>query len=270
LGDVWVMDAFSAAHRAHASTAGLAGLLPAYAGRLMAEELAALGQVLDRPERPLAAVIGGAKVSSKIDVLRNLVDKVQALAIGGAMANTFLLARGHTIGRSLAEPELIGVAQDIAARAAAAGAALILPSDVVVAPGLDQGAAARTVAVGQVPDDAMILDFGPQSLATFTSHLADWRIMVWNGPLGAFEHPPFDRATLAFAHAVARRTRDGGMVSVAGGGDTVAALNAAGVTSDLTYVSTAGGAFLEWLGGRVLPGVAALSATPGKGVSDAS
>ncbi|MEQ8369597.1 MAG: phosphoglycerate kinase [Alphaproteobacteria bacterium] len=260
LGEIWVMDAFSAAHRAHGSTAGLAAYLPAFAGRLMAEELAALNRVLATPERPLAAVIGGAKVSSKIDVLRYLVERVQVLVIGGAMANTFLLARGHAIGRSLAEPDLVDVARDIERRAREGGGDLLLPDDVVVAPGLDRGNAAATVKIDQVPAAAMILDFGVASAARLCASLADWRTLVWNGPLGAFEHRPFDQATLAFARAVAQRTRDGALVSVAGGGDTVAALNAAGVSADLSYVSTAGGAFLEWLEGRTLPGVAALAA----------
>ncbi len=258
LGDLYVNDAFSAAHRAHASTEGVAHLLPSYAGRLMQAELEALASALTTPERPVAAVVGGSKVSSKLDLLGNLVDRVNLLVIGGAMANTFLAAQGHDVGRSLQEADLHATARDILARAQAAGCEVMLPIDAVVAAALRPGVETHTVPVAKVPADQMILDVGPQTVALLQARLVGLRTLVWNGPLGAFETPPFDSSTLALAYAVAAATDTGGLRSVAGGGDTVAALRQAGVLDRLTYVSAAGGAFLEWLEGKTLPGVAAL------------
>jgi phosphoglycerate kinase len=259
LGEVYVNDAFSAAHRAHASTEGIARLLPACAGRLMEAELRALEAALGRPERPVVAVVGGAKVSTKLDLLGNLVEKVNHLVIGGGMANTFLAARGIEIGRSLAEHDMAGTARDILAKADTAGCAVHLPRDVVVARELKAGAASQTVPVDACPADAMILDAGPETVAAIAEVFEACRTLIWNGPLGAFEIPPFDTATVAAARKAAELTRAGRLVSVAGGGDTVAALNAAGAAADFTYVSTAGGAFLEWMEGKELPGVAVLS-----------
>jgi len=258
LADIYVNDAFSAAHRAHASTEGAAHLLPAYAGRLMQAELEALDAALGNPVRPVAAVVGGAKVSTKLDLLGNLVTKVNALVIGGAMANTFLAAQGHPVGRSLQEAEMHATALDILSRAKAASCEVVLPTDAVVAGELKPGVATQAVSIDAVPADAMILDIGPASVAALVKHLASWRTLVWNGPLGAFETPPFDAATTEFAKAVADATRKGALRSVAGGGDTVSALRKAGVIDQMSYVSTAGGAFLEWLEGKTLPGVAAL------------
>ncbi len=260
LGEVYVNDAFSAAHRAHASTEGIARLLPSCAGRLMAEELKALDAALGAPERPVVAVVGGAKVSTKLDLLGNLVARVNHLVIGGGMANTFLVAQGAEVGTSLAEREMAATAREILDKAAAAGCAVHLPVDVVVARAFEAGAAAQTVAAGACPADMMILDAGPQTVAAIGKVFEACRTLIWNGPLGAFEIPPFDAATMAAARQAAELTRAGRLVSVAGGGDTVAALNAAGVAGDFTYVSTAGGAFLEWMEGKVLPGVAALGA----------
>ncbi len=260
LGDIFVNDAFSAAHRAHASTEGVAHLLPSYAGRLMQAELEALQSALTTPQRPLAAVVGGAKVSTKLDLLGNLVGKVDVLIIGGAMANTFLAAEGKSVGRSLQEADMHATARDILARAQAAQCAVLLPVDAVVADALQAGVATRTVAIDAVPADALILDVGPATVALLTSRLASVRTLVWNGPLGAFETPPFDAGTTAFAQAVAAATQAGRLRSVAGGGDTVSALRHAGVRDRLSYVSAAGGAFLEWLEGKTLPGVAALAA----------
>jgi phosphoglycerate kinase len=258
LADIYVSDAFSAAHRAHASTEGVAHLLPAYAGRLMQAELEALDAALGNPVRPVAAVVGGAKVSTKLDLLGNLVSKVNALAIGGAMANTFLAAQGHPVGRSLQEAEMHKTARDILARARAAGCEVMLPTDAVVANELKAGVATQTVPIASVPGDAMILDVGPATVKALEAHLANWRTLVWNGPLGAFETPPFDSGTTAVAKAVAAATGKGALRSVAGGGDLVSALRHAGVVDKMSYVSTAGGAFLEWLEGKTLPGVAAL------------
>ncbi len=255
LADLYVNDAFSAAHRAHASTEGVAHRLPAYAGRLMQAELQALDSALGNPVRPVAAVVGGAKVSTKLDLLGNLIGRVDALVIGGAMANTFLAAQGLPVGLSLQEPELHATARDILGRA---GAALLLPSDVVVAPALAAGVATRVVPVAAVGAADLILDIGPASVAALQARLADWGTLIWNGPLGAFETPPFDAGTTALARAVAEATAAGRLRSVAGGGDTVSALHAAGVAERFSYVSTAGGAFLEWMEGRTLPGVAAL------------
>jgi phosphoglycerate kinase len=259
LGDLYVNDAFSAAHRAHASTEGLAHRLPTAAGRLMEEELEHLSRALDRPERPLVAIVGGAKVSTKIDLLTNLVAKVDALVIGGGMANTFLYARGFDIGDSLAERDLIQVAREVEARAAKSRCRILLPEDAVVAPELKAGVQTRTVPVAAIPRGEKILDIGPASIAAVKALLDEARSLVWNGPVGAFETPPFDAGTLAVARKAAELTAAGRLLSVAGGGDTVAALAAAGVEARFSYVSTAGGAFLEWLEGKTLPGVAALA-----------
>jgi phosphoglycerate kinase len=260
LADIYVDDAFSAAHRAHASTEGVARLLPCYAGRLMQAELEALDKVLGHPEHPVAAIAGGAKVSSKLALLGNLVTRVDVLVLGGAMANTFLAAQGVAVGRSLLEPDMLGAARDILAAAQKSGCEILLPTDFVVAERLAADAVPQTVAIGAVPPHMMILDLGPATVADLVRRLAGWRTLVWNGPLGAFEAPPFAAASLAVARAVAAATQAGQLISVAGGGDTVAALHLAGVADDFTYVSTAGGAFLEWLEGRTLPGVAALAA----------
>jgi phosphoglycerate kinase len=258
LGDVYVNDAFSAAHRAHASTAALARLLPSAAGRLMQAELEALGRALEHPRRPLAAIVGGSKVSSKLDLLGNLLSRVDLLVIGGGMANTFLFAEGVDVGRSLCERDMAPTARDIARAARDAGKRILLPVDVVVAPGLADGAAAATVAVDAIPADRMVLDIGPRSVSATAEALSGCRTLVWNGPVGAFEHAPFDAGTTAIAKEVARLVAAGRLDAIAGGGDTVAALAHAGVEDRLTYVSTAGGAFLEWLEGKTLPGVAAL------------
>ena len=259
LGDMFVNDAFSAAHRAHASTEGVAHLLPAYAGRLMQAELEALGAALDHPERPVMAIVGGAKVSTKLELLGNLVGKVQALVIGGAMANTFLAAQGIAVGKSLQEAEMHATAREILAKAKAAGCDIVLPVDAVTATEFKPNPPTRTVAIDAVPADAMILDVGPATVAALVARLAAVRTLVWNGPLGAFETPPFDAATVALAQAVAAATQAGTLRSVAGGGDTVSALHHAGVMEQMSYVSSAGGAFLEWLEGKTLPGVAALA-----------
>lgn len=258
LGDAYVDDAFSTAHRAHASTEGLAHRLPSAAGLAMQEELDALSRALEHPEHPLVAVVGGAKISTKLDLLSNLLDKVDALIIGGAMANTFLAAQGYGIGKSLCEKDLIGTAKDILGQATAKGVAIILPTDVVVANAFKAMAPSKTVPVSDVPADAMILDVGADSLRNVAARFESAKTVVWNGPFGAFELPPFDNGTNTAARQVAMLTRIGQLVSVAGGGDTVAALNNAGAADDFTYVSTAGGAFLEWLEGKTLPGVKAL------------
>ena len=259
LGDLYVNDAFSAAHRAHASTEGLAHKLPAYAGRQMEAELDALDKALGNPEHPVAAVVGGAKVSTKLDVLKHLVSRVDHLIIGGGMANTFLAARGVNVGKSLAEHDLTGTADEIFDAAEAAGCTIHLPYDVVVAREFKPNPETRTVNVHEVASDEMILDIGPAATEALGDVLKTCRTLVWNGPLGAFETPPFDTATMTLAKTVAALTREGSLVSVAGGGDTVAALNQAGVAGDMTFVSTAGGAFLEWMEGKDLPGVSALS-----------
>jgi phosphoglycerate kinase len=259
LGDFYVNDAFSAAHRAHASTEGLAHVLPAFAGRAMEAELVALEKALGSPEKPVAAVVGGAKVSSKLDVLRHLVARVDHLIIGGGMANTFLAARGVDVGKSLCEHDLTGTAEEILEAASAANCTVHLPYDVVVATEFRANPPVRTVNVHEVAADEMILDVGPAAVEALADVLKTCRTLVWNGPMGAFETPPFDAATVALAKTAAALTKDGSLVSVAGGGDTVAALNHAGVAGDFTFVSTAGGAFLEWMEGRELPGVAALS-----------
>jgi phosphoglycerate kinase len=254
-GDIFVNDAFSAAHRAHASTEGLAHLLPAYAGRTMEAELVALEKGLGKPARPVVAIVGGAKVSTKIDLLQNLVKKVDALVIGGGMANTFLAARGIDVGKSLCEHDLAETAKTIEAEASKAGCAIVLPIDGVVAREFKAGADNETVDVSAIPADAMMLDVGPKSVEAINAWITKADTLVWNGPLGAFEIPPFDAATVSAAQHAARRTGEGLLVSVAGGGDTVSALNHAGVAEDFTYVSTAGGAFLEWMEGKPLPGV---------------
>jgi len=257
-GDVYVNDAFSAAHRAHASTEGLARLLPAAAGRLMQAELEALARALGAPERPVVAVVGGAKVSTKLALLGNLIGKVDALVIGGGMANTFLAAKGLPVGKSLAEHDMAETAREIMAKAKAAGCDIVLPTDIVVAPAFEAGAPATTLPADACPEDQMILDAGPETVEDIAGRLAAARTLLWNGPLGAFELPPFDAATVAAARRAAELTEAGTLLSVAGGGDTVAALNAAGVAGAFSYVSTAGGAFLEWVEGKTLPGVAAL------------
>jgi len=258
-GDFYVNDAFSAAHRAHASTEGLAHLLPAFAGRAMQAELEALDKALGNPQQPVAAVVGGAKVSTKLDVLENLSGKVQHLIIGGGMANTFLAARGVDVGKSLCEHDLAAKVSTIMEAADAAGCTVHLPYDVVVAKEFAANPPSlRTCNVHEVGADEMILDVGPQATEALADVLKTCRTLVWNGPLGAFETQPFDAATVALARTAAALTKEGSLVSVAGGGDTVAALAQAGVTDDFSYVSTAGGAFLEWMEGKVLPGVAAL------------
>ncbi|MDQ3144493.1 MAG: phosphoglycerate kinase, partial [Pseudomonadota bacterium] len=259
LGDLYVNDAFSTAHRAHASTEGIAHVLPSYAGRAMEAELKALEKALGNPVRPVAAVVGGAKVSTKLAVLGHLVSKVDHLIIGGGMANTFLAARGVNVGKSLCEHELVGEAEAIFERAEGAGCTIHLPYDVVVAKEfMPNPPSVRTCNVHEVEADEMILDIGPAAVEALGDAIKNCRTLVWNGPLGAFETPPFDAATVALARIAAALTQDGSLVSVAGGGDTVAALNHAGVAKDFSFVSTAGGAFLEWMEGRELPGVAAL------------
>ncbi|MEX1152393.1 phosphoglycerate kinase [Parvibaculum sp.] len=258
-GDVYVNDAFSSAHRAHGSTEGITRFLPSYAGRAMEAELTALDAALGNPQRPVVAVVGGAKISTKIALLGNLVKKVDALVIGGGMANTFLAAQGKKIGKSLCEPDLFDTARHILANARAENCDIILPTDVVVAAEFKAGAAAHTVSADAVPEDMMILDVGPDTLKHLAGRFETAKTVVWNGPLGAFEVPPFDRGTVEAARLVAMRSKQGELVSVAGGGDTVAALNEAGAADDFTYVSTAGGAFLEWMEGAELPGVAALA-----------
>jgi phosphoglycerate kinase len=259
-GEIFVNDAFSAAHRAHASTEGVARLLPAYAGRLMQAELEALDAALGRPERPVMAIVGGSKVSTKLELLGNLVGRVDVLVIGGAMANTFLAAQGVDVGRSLQEVEMHGMARDVLGGAAARGCEIVLPVDAVTARAFRANPPTETVAVSAIAADAMMLDVGPATVAGLVARLGTLRTLVWNGPLGAFETPPFAAATTALAQAVAAATETAGLRSVAGGGDTVSALRQAGVLERLSYVSSAGGAFLEWLEGKTLPGVAALAA----------
>ena len=259
LGNIYVNDAFSCAHRAHASTEAIAKMLPSAAGRLMQAELVALSDALENPERPVAALVGGAKISSKMTVLGHLVSKVDMVIIGGGMANTFLFAQGIDVGLSLCESDMADAAKGILDKAAEAGCEIVLPIDAVVAKEFAEGAASETVLLDAIPADAMILDVGPASIADLTARLSQCKTLVWNGPLGAFEVKPFDTATNAVAAEAAKLTAAGSLLSVAGGGDTVAALANAGVQDQFTYVSTAGGAFLEWLEGKELPGVAALS-----------
>ncbi|MBK4215216.1 phosphoglycerate kinase [Paracoccus caeni] len=260
LGGAYINDAFSAAHRAHASTEGLAQLLPAGAGRLMEAELKALDAALGSPQRPVMAVVGGAKVSTKLELLTNLVEKVDHLVIGGGMANTFLVAQGVEVGKSLAERDMAETARAILDKAAQTNCVILLPKDIVVAREFKAGAENETLPVDQCPADAMILDAGPETVTAIREAMEICKTLIWNGPLGAFEIAPFDRATNAAAQDAARLTREGNLISVAGGGDTVAALNKAGVADDFTFISTAGGAFLEWMEGKELPGVAALEA----------
>jgi len=259
-GDIFVNDAFSAAHRAHASTEGLAHKMPAYAGRTMQAELDALTLALGSPKRPVAAIVGGAKVSSKLDLLGNLVRKVDVLIIGGGMANTFLFAQGKAVGKSLCEKDLADTARAILKTAAEAKCTVLLPVDATVAKEFKAHAPSRFVDVDHVADDEMILDIGPKSIVAVEGALGEIKTLVWNGPFGAFETPPFDAGTMQIAKTAAFLTKDGKLVSVAGGGDTVSALNAAHVADQFTYVSTAGGAFLEWMEGKALPGVEALRA----------
>jgi phosphoglycerate kinase len=263
LADIYVNDAFSAAHRAHASTEGVAKHLPSHAGRLMQRELEALSAALEHPERPVGAIVGGAKISTKLELLGNLVGRVDVLIIGGAMANTFLAAQGIAVGKSLQEADMHETAREILSRAKAAGCEIILPSDAVTATEFRANPPTQTVPIGAVPADAMILDVGPQTVERIVAVIPTLKTLVWNGPLGAFETAPFDAATVALAHAVADATAAGHLRSVAGGGDTVSALKHAGVLDKISYVSTAGGAFLEWLEGKVLPGIRALQSLDG-------
>lgn len=257
-GDAYVNDAFSAAHRAHASTEGLAHVLPAYAGRTMQAELEALDKALGKPQRPVMAIVGGAKVSTKLELLGNLVSKVDVLVIGGGMANTFLAARRLDVGKSLCEHDLVGTAREIETKAKAAGCTIVLPVDALAAKEFKANPGHRVADVSDIKADEMILDAGPKSIDAVIAHLQNTKTLVWNGPFGAFELEPFDTATVAVAKAAAALTKAGKLVSVAGGGDTVSAMNNAGVGADLTYISTAGGAFLEWMEGKPLPGVEAL------------
>ncbi len=256
--DIFVNDAFSAAHRAHASTEGVAHLLPSYAGRLMQRDLEALTAALGEPVRPVMAIVGGSKVSTKLDLLGNLVGRVDVLVIGGAMANTFLAAEGISVGKSLQEADMHATALEIVAKAKAAGCEIVLPVDAVTATEFRANPPIKTVKVTEIPADSMMLDVGPATVAALISKLSSVKTLVWNGPLGAFETAPFDAATVALAHAVAAATQSGALLSVAGGGDTVSALRHAGVSEQMSYVSSAGGAFLEWMEGKTLPGVAAL------------
>jgi phosphoglycerate kinase len=260
LGDVYVNDAFSAAHRAHASTEALARALPSYPGLAMQRELEALDSALGNPQKPVIGIVGGSKVSTKLDLLNNLVAKLDRLAIGGGMANTFLYAQGHDIGGSLCEKDLADTARQIIEKAKAAGCELLLPVDVVVAKKVAPGVDAQTRALGEVEADDLILDAGPESVKILLAAMDASKTLIWNGPLGVFEVPPFDEATVAAAKHAAQLAKSGKIVAVAGGGDTVSALNHAGVVGDMTFVSTAGGAFLEWMEGKTLPGVAALEA----------
>ena len=258
LGDLYVNDAFSVSHRAHASTEALARLLPAYAGPSMLAEISALKLAVDAPQRPVAAIVGGSKVSTKIDVLGHLAQKVDYLIIGGGMANTFLFAKGYAVGKSLHEAGAVSTVEDIQRKAADAGCKIVLPVDAVVASELKANVETAIVPVNQAPADKMILDVGPASVKEFAQTIANCKTLLWNGPVGAFETPPFGEATFELAREAAKLTKAGALTTIAGGGDTVAALNAAHVTDQFTYVSTAGGAFLEWLEGRTLPGVAVL------------
>jgi phosphoglycerate kinase len=259
LGDIFVNDAFSTAHRAHSSTEGIAHVLPAYAGRAMEQELQALASALETPKKPVIAVVGGAKVSTKLDLLGNLVKKVEGLVIGGAMANTFLSAQGYGVGKSLAEPDLADTAREILQAAEKASCAVILPVDAIVAKEFKAGAESHDYGIDAIPADGMMLDVGPMSVDLVKAAIDNAHTLLWNGPFGAFETEPFDAATVAVAKYAAARTKAGKLISIAGGGDTVAALNHAGVANEFTYISTAGGAFLEWLEGKELPGVKALT-----------
>lgn len=261
LGDVYVNDAFSAAHRAHASTAGVAEHLPAYAGRLMEAELSALDAALENPEHPVGAIVGGAKVSTKLALLENMLERVDVLVVGGAMANTFLAAKGLSVGKSLKEEDMLDTARQIIAKAKEKNCDLVLPVDVVLSEDFMAGAPTLVAPVTEIPDGWMALDVGPETVKLLKAKLATLKTLVWNGPLGVFELPPFDEGTNAVAQEAARLTKEGSLKTIAGGGDTVSALRHAGVLHDMTYVSTAGGAFLEWLEGKVLPGLTALSST---------
>ncbi|KFL90518.1 Phosphoglycerate kinase [Acetobacter malorum] len=261
LGDVYVNDAFSAAHRAHASTAGVAEHLPSYAGRLMEAELSALDAALENPEHPVGAIVGGAKVSTKLALLENMLERVDVLVVGGAMANTFLAAKGLSVGKSLKEEDMLDTARQIIAKAQEKNCDLVLPVDVVLSEDFMAGAPTLVAPVTEIPDGWMALDVGPETVALLKAKLADLKTLVWNGPLGVFELPPFDEGTNAVAQEAAHLTKAGSLKTIAGGGDTVSALRHAGVLHDMTYVSTAGGAFLEWLEGKVLPGLTALSST---------
>ncbi|MFT8517388.1 MAG: phosphoglycerate kinase [Acetobacter persici] len=261
LGDVYVNDAFSAAHRAHASTAGVAEHLPSFAGRLMEAELSALDAALENPEHPVGAIVGGAKVSTKLALLENMLERVDVLVVGGAMANTFLAAKGFKVGKSLKEEDMLDTARQIIAKAQEKNCDLVLPVDVVLSEDFMAGAPTLVAPVAEIPDGWMALDVGPETVKLLKAKLAGLKTLVWNGPLGVFELPPFDEGTNAVAQEAARLTKAGSLKTIAGGGDTVSALRHAGVLEDMTYVSTAGGAFLEWLEGKVLPGLTALSTT---------
>jgi phosphoglycerate kinase len=259
LGDIYVDDAFSSAHRAHASVEAIAHLMPSYAGFLMMAEIDAVGRAIEDPKRPVMAIVGGAKVSTKIDVLANLVTRMDVVVVGGGMANTFLHAQGVNVGNSLYEPDFVETVKEVAAKAKASGCEIVLPVDEVIAKELAPGVETRVCDVDAIPSDMMVLDQGPKSIERLKQRLREMKTLLWNGPLGAFEIEPFGKGTLALAHEAGKLSREGKLISVAGGGDTVRALNMAGVAQDFTYVSTAGGAFLEWLAGRQLPAVAALA-----------
>jgi len=259
LGDIYVDDAFSSAHRAHASVEAIAHLMPSYAGLLMMAEIDAVGRAIEDPKRPVMAIVGGAKVSTKIDVLSNLVSRMDVVVVGGGMANTFLHAQGVNVGNSLYEPDFVETVKEVAAKAKASGCEIMLPVDEVIAKDLVAGVESRVCGVNDIPTDMMVLDQGPKSIQRLKERLLDMKTLLWNGPLGAFEIEPFGEGTLALAHQAGKLSREGKLITVAGGGDTVRALNMAGVSQDFTYVSTAGGAFLEWLAGRQLPAVAALA-----------
>jgi len=259
LGDIYVDDAFSSAHRAHASVEAIAHLMPSYAGLLMMAEIDAVGRAIEDPKHPVMAIVGGAKVSTKIDVLANLVTRMDVVVVGGGMANTFLHAQGVNVGNSLYEPDFVETVKEVAAKAKASGCEIVLPVDEVIAKELAPGVETRVCDVDAIPSDMMVLDQGPKSIERLKQRLREMKTLLWNGPLGAFEIEPFGKGTLALAHEAGKLSREGKLISVAGGGDTVRALNMAGVAQDFTYVSTAGGAFLEWLAGRQLPAVAALA-----------
>jgi len=259
LGDIYVDDAFSSAHRAHASVEAIAHLMPSYAGLLMMAEIDAVGRAIEDPKRPVMAIVGGAKVSTKIDVLANLATCMDVVVVGGGMANTFLHAQGVNVGNSLCEPDFVDTVKEVAAKAKASGCEIVLPVDEVIAKELAPGVETRVCDVNAIPFDMMVLDQGPKSIERLKEKLREMKTLLWNGPLGAFEIEPFGKGTLALAREAGRLSREGKLISVAGGGDTIRALNMAGVAQDFTYVSTAGGAFLEWLAGRQLPAVAALA-----------
>ncbi|MBT4203407.1 MAG: phosphoglycerate kinase [Rhodobiaceae bacterium] len=258
IGDIYINDAFSVSHRSHASTIGIANKLPSYAGQNMLKELHMLESLLENPKKPMAAIIGGSKISTKIQILENLIEKVDKIIIGGAMANTFLIAQGHEIGNSLSEPDKIKIAQDILIKAKKYNCKIILPVDAQISKTLDHDVPTKNVSLSEIPKDYMILDLGQESTNIIINELENIKTLIWNGPMGAFEYSPFEKSTITVAHSISKLTKSNKMISVAGGGDTISALNMAGVIKDLTYVSTAGGAFLEWLEGKILPGIKVL------------